>query len=260
MDTFLFDSLSAYTTFFAIASLILLFYELGYQIAIRRYLKKNIKEPSTLGQISGGLLGMWAFVLAFTFSIVATQFRLRKDLVMEEANAVGTAFLRADLINPEDGLAIKKDLARYIDIRLQVLKSLNVKDAIVQSVEIHRSLWARITSVAVANPNTNTSLLTQAINEVIDIHEKRVTAGTRTRIPHSIWVTLFIISFLAILSIGMQAGFNKSRRLLMIIPLIMAFAALSTLIVDLNNPQSGSIKVDQQPMQSLQKSIQEEGF
>lgn len=257
MNATLFDGLPALGVFLLFFTMILLFYEAGFQIARRYYIKKNIEEPSTLGQISGGLIGMWAFVLAFTFSIVANQYKSRKDLVMDEANAVGTLFLRTDLIPSENALPLKKDLIEYVKIRLEAIKQKNIQKSIAASVEIQNNLWDNVARLSVANPNTNTSLLTQALNEVIDIHEKRVYAGLNMRIPSSIWLTLFIISFLATLTIGLQAGFNKSRRLLLIIPLIMAFASLTTLIVDLNKPQSGSIKIDQQPIQSLLKSMEE---
>jgi hypothetical protein len=179
---------------------------------------------------------------------------------MDEANAIGTAFLRADLIDPNEGVSIKKQLAKYVEVRLDVIKTRNLKNAIEKSLEIHKNLWSSIKTVSLPNPNVNTSLLTQSINEIIDINEKRVTAGARTRIPFSIWLTLFTISFLAILTLGIQAGYNQSRKILIVIPLIMAFSSLTTLIVDLNNPQSGSIQVDQEPLISLQKSMQSEGY
>lgn len=257
MNATLFDGLPALGVFLLFFIMILLFYEAGFQIARRYYIKKNIEEPSTLGQISGGLIGMWAFVLAFTFSIVANQYKSRKDLVMDEANAVGTLYLRTDLIPSENAQPLKKDLIEYVKIRLEAINQKNIQQSIAASVEIQNNLWDNVARLSVANPNTNTSLLTQALNEVIDIHEKRVYAGLNMRIPSSIWLTLFIISFLATLTIGLQAGFNKSRRLLLIVPLIMAFASLTTLIVDLNKPQSGSIKIDQQPIQSLLKSMEE---
>lgn len=260
MNYSFFDILPEYGTFLILTAFILLFYEIGYQLTHRYYLKETTLEPKTLGQITGGLIGMWAFVLAFTFSIVANQYQDRKKLVMDEANAIGTAFLRADLIDPNEGVSIKKQLANYVEVRLDVIKTRNLKNAIEKSLEIHKNLWSSIKSVSLPNPNVNTSLLTQSINEIIDIHEKRVTAGTRTRIPFSIWLTLFTISFLAILTLGIQAGYNQSRKVLIVIPLIMAFSSLTTLIVDLNNPQSGSIQVDQEPLISLQKSMQSEGY
>ena len=96
----------------------------------------------------------------------------------------------------------------------------------------------------------------QTNNNIIDLHEKLVTAGLRNRIPISIWITLLAISFMTMITIGIKAGFTKPRGLIAVIPMILAFAALTTLIVDLNRPQKGLFKVGQQSMISVQKNIQ----
>jgi predicted benzoate:H+ symporter BenE len=95
----------------------------------------------------------------------------------------------------------------------------------------------------------------QAINEVIDMHEKRVSAGVRNRIPGSIWIALFIISTLTMITMGTQVGLTGKRRLVAIIPLALAFAALATVVVDLDRPQQGLITVSQQAMVDLQESM-----
>ena len=113
----------------------------------------------------------------------------------------------------------------------------------------------QVSSAARENPSTNTSLMIQSINDVIDMHEKRVTGALRNRIPVSIWISLFAITALTMVAMGVQIGLTGKRRLVAEIPLVLSFAVLMTLVVDLDRPQSGLITVGQQSMASLQNSM-----
>ena len=212
-------------------------------------------EPGTLSPMVGGLIGLLGFLLAFTFSIATSQYTQRKQYVLEEANEIGTSYLRADLIETKNKIEVKKLLREYVDIRLQALSSININKELTRSVELHRLLWNEVSEAALFTPNTNTSMMIQSMNKVIDVHEKRVTSGLRNRIPLSIWITLLAISFMTMATIGIKAGFTKPRGLIAVIPMIMAFAALTTLIADINRPQKGLFKIGQQSMISLQKSM-----
>jgi hypothetical protein len=203
----------------------------------------------------GGLIGVLGFLLAFTFSIATSQYTQRKQYVLEEANEIGTSYLRADLIDTKNKIEVKKLLREYVDVRLQALSSTDINKELNRSVELHGLMWNEVTEAALVMPNTNTSLMIQSMNNVIDVHEKRVTAGLRNRIPLSIWITLLAISIMTMATIGIKAGFTKPRGLIAVIPMIMAFAALTTLIADINRPQKGLFRIGQQSMISLQKSM-----
>jgi len=99
--------------------------------------------------------------------------------------------------------------------------------------------------------------MVHAVNSIIDIHEGRLIAGLYNRIPDSIWLTLFTITALTMITMGAQVGFSKSRKLIAVLPLILAFTALATIIIDLDRPQGGDIRINQKPMLDLLDSIQE---
>jgi hypothetical protein len=241
------------------ALIIYIAFEVGFRISKNLQKKGKIDDTQGLGHISAGLLGMLAFVLAFTFSMAAGHHDLRKQMVLEEANAIGTAYLRADLLDENIGIEMKGLLSEYVDIRVEAaMDKEKIPMTLAQSVKIHKDLWRLARAAALSNPNTNTSLIIQSVNEVIDMHEKRISAALRYRIPISIWLTLYAISIMAMIAIGVETGFGKSRRLVVIIPLILAFAALTTLIISLNRPQDGMIKVGQESMISLQQSFEKE--
>lgn len=258
MNSSNFDSLPIFVIYIGLSLFILIAFELGYQISKYHGVFKEGVEPGTLGSMVAGLIGMLGFLLAFTFSIATSQFSARKHAVLEEANEIGTAYLRADLVDAEYRTEIKRLLEEYVDIRLQAVTSTNISKELDQSVELHGLLWLQVSAVAEAKPNTNTAMLVQSVNSVIDMHEKRVTAALRNRIPSSIWLTLLAISFMTMATIGIKAGFSKSRSLVAVLPMVLAFAALTTLIVDLNRPQEGLLKVGQESLIALQKNMQKE--
>jgi hypothetical protein len=248
------ESLPIYVLYLILVLILLISFEIGFRISRYLHLKKGFVEPKTLG-LTPALLGLLAFVLAFTFSLAASQYKKRKEMVLVEANAISTAYLRADLVDELYGREIKQLLREYVDTRLISIDQEQRVASLKRSVELHRLLWQKVRLVSKANPSTNTALLIEAINEVIDTHEKRKTAGLHERIPDSIWLTLISMSIIAIFTIGLEAGFGNHRRLIIIIPLVLAFTALITLIVELNNPQKGMVRVGQESMISLQKAI-----
>jgi len=254
----LFESLPIIWFFVGVSIIMLVFCEVGYQFGLHAKTRQDKEAPTSLGPMIGGLLGMLAFVLAFTFSMASAQHDLRKQNVLEEANTIGTAYLRADLLDKQYGIEVKRLLKEYVNVRLKAASGSDLDTAIEKSVEIHNLLWARVSSAALENPSTNTSLMIQSINEVIDMHEKRVTGALRNRIPNSVWIALAAITALTMIALGTQVGLAGKRRLIAVIPLSLAFAVLVTLVVDLNRPQNGLITVGQQSMVTLQRSMARE--
>ncbi|KAF1721251.1 hypothetical protein [Pseudoxanthomonas wuyuanensis] len=254
MSDYLLGSMPIAAVYLCVALLILSACETGFRIGSRHHRTHQDKEaPGSVGPIVGGLLGMLGFVLAFTFSMAANQHDLRKQNVLNEATKIATAYLRMDLIAPEHGSKAKHLLREYVSVRLQAAqKRTDWQSALNRSLEIDDQLWAEVAAAAVAHPTSSTSLAVQGVNEVIDIHERRVVGARYNRIPGSVWVGLMAITLLTMLTIGMQIGLTGKRRLLAITPLSLAFAMLVTLIVDLNRPDGGFITVSQQPMIDLQ--------
>ena len=117
MSKELFDSLSIFSIFIGTAVFILISFEVGYQIS--KYAQSHYKGKigTSQGPMVGGILAMLAFVLAFTFSMAASRFDDRKVTVLNEANAINSAYLRADLIAQPHRTEVKRLLREYVDIR-----------------------------------------------------------------------------------------------------------------------------------------------
>jgi hypothetical protein len=248
------ESVPIIWVFLTVALLMLVFFELGYQFGSHAKTRRDKEATTSLGPIVGGLLGMLAFVLAFTFSMASSQHDLRKKNVLDEASLIGTAYLRADLLEERYEMEVKRLLKDYVDIRLAAANGSSIEAALEKSAEIHKLLWTQVSSAASEKPDTNTALVIQAINDMIDMHEKRVTGAFRNRVPLSVWIAL-AANALAMITLGTQVGHTGNRRLIALIPLALAFAVLVTLVVDLNRPLSGLVKVGQQSMIDLQSSM-----
>ena len=233
----------------------LFFCDVGFQFGVRARKSKDKEATVSLGPMVGGLMGMLAFVLSITFSMTASQHDLRKQYVLLEANAIGAAYLRADLLDEPVTSDVKQLLREYVNIRLQAVNGGDLGALMARSVEIHGLLWSKVLPVSRAAPSANTSLNIQSINEVIDMHEKRVNAALHNRIPTIIWRALLAITALAMITMGTQVGLTGKRRLVAVIPMLMAFAVLVTLVADLDHPQKGSVKVGQYAMLDLQRSM-----
>lgn len=240
--------------------LILLFsFEAGYQISKYTTSSGDKQGFNSTSPMVSGLLAMLAFVLAFTFAMAASQHNLRKHNVLTEANTIGTAYLRADLLDKREETKVKELLKEYVDGRVYTIEMANseeiTKVTLSRALEIHALLWEQVSSAVKREPNLYTGLVLQSINDVIDIHQARVTAGFYNRIPSSIWLVLLTISALTMVTMGAQARLAKSRRLTAVIPLILAFTTLTEVVIDLDRPQEGMITVGQEAMVDLQKGL-----
>ena len=259
----MFESLPIIVLFVCVVLVILVSCEVGYQLGKHFRTRKDRDAMTSIGPMVVGLLGMLAFVLAFTFSMAASHHTLRKIYVIDEANAVGTAYLRADLLQMQYKKEVKRLLREYVDSRLQAVVDIRLKGAsgshfdaaVSHSLDIHQLLWAQVSTAAAKASSLNTSLMIKSINNVIEMHEKRVTAGLFNRIPSSIWIAVLVICILTMITMGTQIGLTGKRRLIAVIPLSMAFSALFVLVVDLDRPQKGLIKVGQQAMINLQSNM-----
>lgn len=242
--------------YLAIVALILGACELGLMIG-RRYHRRHQDEgaPASLAPVVSGLLGMLAFLLAFTFSMAFSQHGNRSQNVREEASAVSIAYQRADLLPEVAGMEVKRLLREYVDIRLRAAETQIWQPADVRSREIHRELWGIVAAAAKADPSPNGALAAESVNEVVTMHETRIIFGVHARISTPIWIGLLLIATLAMGTLGLQIGLNGKRRMLAVTPIALTFAVLVTLIVDLNRPQSGFITVGQLALQDLQKEM-----
>ena len=195
-----------------------------------------------------------AFMLAFTFGMGGSRFDTRRHLVVEESNAVGTAYLRADILPEPERTEIRSLLREYAEVRLRIVREFRTYTAegLARSEELHGLLWEKVSRLGRNDSRSvMAGLLAESINEVIDLHSKRVAAGLVDRIPPIIWITLFFIGVLGTTVIGYRAGLTGHRGVPATLALILAFSAVMILIMDLDRPGQSLFEVSQGSMADL---------
>lgn len=210
------------------------------------------EDRSPVGSIVGAMLGLLAFLLAFSFGLAASRFDERRVLVIDEANAIGTTYLRAGYLADPYRRQIRDLLKEYVFVRLEALKPGKLEQGVKRSEELQDRLWQQ--AVVVAEKNLDSDLIglfVQSLNEVIDLHAKRVNIGIRFRLPFIVWGMLYAVTFLSIGIVGYQFGLAHTRYTGMPILLTLTFASVILLIADLDRPQEGLIKVSQQSLVDL---------
>ena len=259
------DQFPLWILFVATAVVLLLAVEVGFRIGSYRRSRREDDQKSQVGSIMAASLGLLAFFLAFTFGIANSRFDARKKLVVEEANTIGTTYLRAELVPEPHRTEIQTLLREYVEVRAGAVSAVAggreaVQKAIARSEELHQLLWSQ--AVALAEKNVSpvvTSLFIQSLNAVIDLHTERVTAFSRNRIPSSIWVTLYFVAFLSMAVMGYHAGLTGTRSLTANLAIVFAFSAVIVLITDLERPEQQFFNVSQQAMIELESKLSPPG-
>ncbi len=231
--------------------------ELGHRLGNARQRRADHEKEPTVGGIVAAELGLLAFLLAFTFGLAASRFEARRETLLDEANAIGTTFLRAKLLMEPEQTEIRQLLREYVDLRLAAVQDGKLEHGIQRSNEIHDDLWKRATAAAEKDPHSiTTGLFIQSLNELIDLHAKRLLVGIRSRIPITVWLVLFTVAVLSFGSMGYSGGLTGARRSPVVLTLALTFAFVMWMVVDLDRPQEGFLRVNQQPMIELRSSME----
>ena len=237
-----------YLTCVLLFALLLASVEIGRIFARKRRGGVDSETPGT-GAINGAVFALLGLILAFTFSGANTRFEGRRDLIVAESNAIGTAYLRIDLVQPDAQPALRAAFKRYVASRVfaysQITDTDKFRAALVKSGAIQKEIWGLAVAAGRrpdALPAVNISLL-PALNEMIDISATR-TFATLMHPPTAIYVMLIglaaISGFLA--GIGLAAGARQSWVHPVSFALIMTAAIYIT--IDLEFPRGGFIRVD----------------
>jgi hypothetical protein len=214
-------------------------------------------ERTQLYGIQASLLGLLALLLGFSFAMADSRFDRRKQLVIDESNAVGTARLRAGVVGSERGRELQRLLDDYVATRLRGYRARDdaaMRAAIARSLELQRELWAQQSALAREEPQSlPVSLLMQAVNELIDLHTKRVAAG-RDHVPTPVLVMLLVVAAVTMAWVGAGVGLGQRRGTPTVLLLSLLISLVVGVIVDLDEPRGGFIRISQAPLAQLLES------
>ena len=247
-----------WTVFFLTAALLLAVAEVGFRFGARRYSQKREAPKGHIGGVQAAVLGMLGLLLAFTFAMAVDRYDTRRKLVLQEANAVGTTYLRASLLPEAHQAPVKDLLRRYVDVRVKYQPLADDPAKLAEgrriSAAIQTELWKHATEAAKEAPNDITVSFIDSLNETIDTDADRIAAG-RAQIPSGVWLLLLVVAAFGAFISGYGAGADGLRSILVNVFLPLLITVVIVLIFDLSHPRQGLIGVSQQPMTDLEKSI-----
>lgn len=207
--------------------------------------------------IVGSILALLAFLLAVAMGMASDRFDTRRGLVLDEANAIGTTYLRAGYLPEPASSEIRALLREYVPLRIVTNELGDIRVRMARSVEVQEKLWSIAEELARGTPESDVlALFIDSLNETIDMHQTRITAGIYARVPETVTILLYFGSILTLGVVGYNAGLTRRRSLLTTIVLIIVLDAVITLVVDLDRPRDGFLKVNQQPLIDLQKQVE----
>lgn len=231
--------------------------EAGYRLGKWRHSRAADEKEAPAAAMAAAVLGLLAFMLAFTFSLAASRFDARRQAVLEEANTIGTTYLRTRLLPEPQGSEVAKLLRRYTEVRTQKMTSENINNLLAESEKLHEQMWSKAVAAADKTPGSiMTGLFLESLNESIDLHSTRVFVGLYSRIPITIWLVLLSLVVLGMISLGYQAGLSATRRSLEMPIFALAFSGVLYLIIDLDRAHEGLLQISQQAIINLHNSMQ----
>ena len=221
-----------------------------------KYRTKDNETSSDLGIIQTATLTLLGLIIGFTFSMAIDRHDQRKILEESEANAIGTEYLRSDLLPAQTAAAVKVLLNSYLDQRILFYSKQNkesIQKITQRTSELQNALWNEILPTARTQPNAMTALVISGMNDVLN-SQGYTQAAWWNRIPLAAWGLMGAIAICANLLVGFGAGnFKNNIALFMIFPFIIAISFF--LIADIDSPRGGVIKIEPKNLMQLKHSL-----
>lgn len=234
-------------------ALILLANEAGYRLGHFYQSKTDVDVKAQTNTIQAGTLGLLALILGFTFNMALQRYNNRSQAVIHEANSIGTALLRTQLLPaPYDSIA-HAQLQEYINLRLQVSNTdfsmvseqQQLDDA---TKEKQHEIWVNAIRAARIDPRTvTTGYFVSALNNMIDAHGE-YNALLQLHVPEVILFLLFIVFIMSGALMGYGSGLGKRRSTIPALMLTFLICLVVFIIIDLDRPKRGIIRVSQSSM------------
>lgn len=229
----------------------LLVTEIGYRVGRRRG-EGKAQERSEISLLQASLLGLLALLIGFTFAMSQSRYEMRRELTVDDANAIGTTYLRAQTLPEPYRGRISNLLRQYVEAELHIYPASGHLDRLRQVRGqvgvLQRQLWAQAAELAAKDRRSVvTGLFLITLNEMIDLHGKR-TAALAARVPRSIWQVLVFAAVAAMGLTGYACGRGGSRNWTAVAVLALVIASVTVVIADLDRPVAGPAQISQQAL------------
>lgn len=259
-DAVLYDRLPAWAIagLLALALIAVLF--LSNALGQRTVQSKRYGQLGSLETMASGLLGL---LLAFNFSIAQTRFDARQTLLIREADAIGTTYLRCSVLGDSDRRACREQMRRYADLRIAAYGAYaraeprTLAGALSEGERIQNELWALVAHATRLDPSPANALLMSALNDVIDLDADR-RASLRIVVPQAVSLSIMFVCLAWAALLGYSAGTRRSRSATAWIVVALLISVVFGVALDFDRPRSGFITTSaaERAMQNTVRSME----
>jgi hypothetical protein len=220
----------------------------------RAGLEEDLRED--FGVVLAAIITLLGLVIGFSFSMAISRYDQRKTLEEAEANAIGTEYVRADLLPAADAAKVRALLMRYLEQRISFYTTRSAKELEsinAETARLQADLWSAVRTPALAQPTPLSALAVAGMNDVLN-SQGYTQAAWWNRIPRAAWLLMALTAVCANVLLGFMAKRAEAERtLLLVMPLMVAVAL--ALIADIDSPRGGVIRVQPQNLIALAESL-----
>lgn len=249
---------SQWAVFGVVSVLLLLFAEAGYRIGTAARRRNPDAASGHSGSVQGAVLGLLGLLLGFSFAMAVGRHDTRRLLAVEEANSIGTTWLRADFLGETRDKEARALLRRYTAHHLTAYKSSHdpavFRQHMDESTAIQNQLWQIAREAAAEKPDAVTTSFINTLNETIDLQTSRL-AASRNHVPGAVWLLLFIVAACGAWASGYGCGTGGDRSAFSQVIFPLLIAVVITLVADIDRPLRGMIGVSQKPLEELLETM-----
>lgn len=227
----------------------LIMLKIGQRIGARQMANDPKGARVGTGAIEAAVFGLLGLLIAFSFSGAVSRFDARRQMIVQETNAIGTAYLRLDLLPANAQPELRENFRHYLDSRLEVYRKLPdvqaATAALANSMKLQQQIWKQVVAAFQAEEASSAArmLLISALNEMIDIDTTRKLAF-KVHPPLIIFGMLFLVALASALMAGYGMAGSKSRKWLHVICFAFIIAFTVFVILDIEYPRLGLIRVN----------------
>jgi len=211
-------------------------------------------DRAEYGLVLTATLTLLALLIGFSFSMAISRYDQRKNYEEEEANAIGTEYVRLDLIAEPSRQKIKALLVQYLDLRIQryrVYASNDVTGLMANTARLQDEMWSEVARVATVRTDPVMQSVVTGMNDVIN-RQGYTQAARWNRIPVAAWALMGVISLYSNFLVGYGLGRTRAF-ILLVVPIVIGVSFF--LIADIDSPHSGLIRVSPVDLVALSDSL-----
>lgn len=224
---------------------------IGYRGHVWLLHRAGETESESHDYLLSAVLGLLALLLGFTFSLALNRHEDRRNLVVQEANAIDTAWLRAQILEEPNKEAISQLLRAYLDARLDWSETDDTGVLSARTVMLQQKLWSATGQAVRTEPNAQvTRALMDPMNQSFDLASARSAAGA-AHVPNRVLTVLLLYAVLAAAMLGYTAAAKGRPQRIATLCVLVAMTLALVMILDIDRPRSGAIQVSEQPLEEL---------